>query len=163
MIHIIPEFRTYKNWTLHKHNFNNECMRIIDYVSRATLSTIPQYKKTQVEIVFQRNYPKQMKSLNGRYRKEYKATNVLAFPADILPPEVDFPRELGDIYICTAVVDKEAKEQGKPFLHHFSHMIVHGILHLAGHDHETDEEAYQMERKEVQILEMFGIPNPYLT
>ena len=73
----------------------------------------------------------------------------------------DLENYIGDIVICLPVVEREALEQNKPFSHHLQHMIVHGILHLLGYDHEQDDEAEQMEALEQAILAQFGIDNPY--
>ncbi|MCO8041508.1 rRNA maturation RNase YbeY [Acinetobacter bohemicus] len=103
--------------------------------------------------------------LNLEYRGKDKPTNVLSFPSDI-PDEMAqfldaFP--IGDLVICIPVVLQEATEQDKTPLTHFTHMLVHGILHLMGYDHETsDEDAEEMEGIEIDILAKLGIDNPYL-
>jgi probable rRNA maturation factor len=84
---------------------------------------------------------------------------VLAFPAD-LPGEIEVPF-LGDLVICGAVVEREAREQGKSVESHWAHMVVHGSLHLLGYDHGTDDEAARMEALEVQILGRLGYADPY--
>ena len=103
--------------------------------------------------------------LNSEYRQKDKPTNVLSFPSDI-PEEVlplldAFP--LGDLVICIPVVLQEAIEQKKSAIEHFTHMLVHGTLHLMGYDHETsDEDAEEMEALEIEILAKLGFDNPYL-
>lgn len=92
--------------------------------------------------------------LNGRYRRRAKATNVLSFPAH----EKDI---LGDIAICAPVVRREALAQSKSLADHYAHLVVHGVLHLLGRDHENPSEAEAMEDEERRILEGLGIPNPY--
>ena len=99
--------------------------------------------------------------LNKTFRDKDYPTNVLSFPADIQLPEG--PTILGDIAICLPVVKREADEQSKRFDQHFAHMVVHGCLHLMGYDHEDEDEADQMEAKEIGILENLGYPNPYLS
>ena len=99
--------------------------------------------------------------LNKTFRDKDYPTNVLSFPADIQLPEG--PTILGDIAICLPVVKREADEQSKRFDQHFAHMVVHGCLHLMGYDHEDDDDADQMEAKEIGILENLGYPNPYLS
>lgn len=103
-------------------------------------------------------------SLNNTYRGKDAATNVLSFPADFpaeLQEQVDaYP--LGDIVICAAVVEREAAEQGKQLAAHWTHLTVHGLFHLLGHDHDTAEKAAEMEGLETNTLERLGIPNPYL-
>ena len=97
--------------------------------------------------------------LNKTFRGQDNPTNVLSFPADIQLPEG--PKILGDIAICLPVIKQEAGEQSKRFDQHFAHMVVHGCLHLMGYDHEDEHDAYQMEAKEIGILENLGYPNPY--
>ncbi|RZG78000.1 rRNA maturation RNase YbeY [Acinetobacter sp. WCHAc060025] len=102
--------------------------------------------------------------LNLEYRKKDKPTNVLSFPSD-LPDEMaqildTFP--IGDLVICIPVVLQEAIEQQKTPIEHFTHMLVHGTLHLMGYDHETSEEdAEEMEALEIEILKKLGFENPY--
>ena len=96
------------------------------------------------------------RTLNRDYRDKDYATNVLTF---IYGTE---PVVSGDLVICLPVVLREAADQGKPVKAHFAHLIVHGMLHLQGYDHETGErEAARMEKKEREILAGFGIPDPY--
>lgn len=99
------------------------------------------------------------RSLNSQYRGKDYPTNVLSFPAD-LPPELNIPL-LGDLVICAQVVAREAREQGKPLSAHWAHMVIHGCLHLTGHDHIEDAEAEQMESLERQLLAQLGIADPY--
>ncbi len=100
------------------------------------------------------------RQLNKIFRGKDYPTNVLSFPADIQLPEG--PKILGDIAICLPVVKQEADEQSKRFDQHFAHMVVHGCFHLMGYGHEDEHDAYQMEAKEIGILENLGYPNPYL-
>ena len=102
--------------------------------------------------------------LNKDFRGIDKPTNVLSFPA----PETDgaenedaAPRALGDIAIAYETLRREACDEAKPFLNHLSHLAVHGFLHLIGYDHETDDEADEMEALEIAILAQLGIPDPY--
>ncbi len=103
--------------------------------------------------------------LNLQYRGKDKPTNVLSFPSD-LPDEMaqildTFP--IGDLVISIPVVLQEAIEQNKAPIEHFTHMLVHGTLHLMGYDHETsDEDAEEMEALEIEILAKLGFKNPYL-
>jgi probable rRNA maturation factor len=99
--------------------------------------------------------------LNKEWRKKDSATNVLSFPVGEVIEQA--PNLLGDIVICAPIVELEAKEQGKEFEAHWAHLIIHGILHLQGYDHESDEEANMMETKEIHILKKIGYTNPYET
>lgn len=116
-----------------------------------------------------------MRALNQQYRQKDSPTNVLSFASGLplMSSESEGESEygesfaggllvLGDLVLCPAVVDREAQEQGKPLLHHWAHMLVHGSLHLCGHDHEEDQEARLMEAAEIRILSGLGIPNPYV-
>jgi probable rRNA maturation factor len=105
-----------------------------------------------------------IRTLNANWRGIDKPTNVLSFPA--LQPTGpsspdDAPRMLGDIAIAYETVRREADDELKPFGHHLSHLAIHGFLHLIGYDHETDEEAGEMENLEREILARLGIPDPY--
>lgn len=98
---------------------------------------------------------KEGRVLNRDFRGKDYATNVLTFVYETRPV-------VGDLVICTAVVQHEAVEQGKPFKAHLAHMVVHGMLHLQGYDHETGAaDAAKMEARERDILARFGIPDPY--
>lgn len=96
--------------------------------------------------------------LNSRYRGKQAATNVLSFPCEA-PAELSPP--LGDLVICARVVAREAKAQGKKPEAHWAHMVVHGVLHLLGYDHQRKQDAARMETLETQILAELGFPNPY--
>lgn len=102
--------------------------------------------------------------LNLEYRQKDKPTNVLSFPSDV-PEEVLAMLDalpIGDLVICIPVVLQEAIDQNKTPIEHFTHMLVHGTLHLMGYDHETsDEEAEEMEALEIEILAKLGFENPY--
>jgi probable rRNA maturation factor len=104
--------------------------------------------------------PAGSRRLNRVYRGKDKPTNVLSFPSSSVERELE--GELGDLVICASVVAREAREQGKPSPAHWAHMVVHGILHLHGYDHERPRAARLMERLEVEILRRFGYQNPYL-
>lgn len=98
--------------------------------------------------------------LNATYRHKQGATNVLSFPAE-LPAGVPLPL-LGDLVICAPVVAREARDQGKALEAHWAHLVVHGCLHLLGHDHELQADAEEMETLERKILAGMGYPDPYL-
>ena len=98
--------------------------------------------------------------LNRSFRGKDAPTNVLSFPAS--PQERANDGALGDLAICAPVVAREARAQDKILAAHWAHMVVHGVLHLAGYDHRHDRESRRMERVEVEILRGFGYQNPYL-
>ena len=104
--------------------------------------------------------------LNSRYRGKKGATNVLSFPAQSPEPpsgvaDADGLLPFGDVVICAGVVEREAREQGKPLAAHWAHMVVHGTLHLQGYDHEKAEDATVMEARERMLLARLGFPDPY--
>ena len=103
-------------------------------------------------------------TLNGTYRGKSKPTNVLSFPAGDIPAGQPHSgrRFLGDIIIARETVLTEAAVQNIPPIHHLQHLVVHGLLHLLGYDHESDDEAHTMEALETSILAGLGIPDPYL-
>ena len=93
--------------------------------------------------------------LNRSYRRKDYATNVLTFVfRDHAPLE-------GDLALCAPVITREARMQRKPVTAHYAHMIVHGLLHLQGYDHENNQDAAVMERRERTLLARFGYPDPY--
>ena len=96
---------------------------------------------------------------NQSYRGISGPTNVLSFPAD-LPANLGL-NLLGDLVICAPLVVNEAREQGKETEAHWAHLVIHGVLHLLGHDHQTGEEADAMEALEIRILTALGYANPY--
>jgi probable rRNA maturation factor len=98
------------------------------------------------------------RELNSRYRGKQSATNVLAFPGDNELLDYDC---LGDLVICAPVVAAEAAEQGKPVDAHWAHLVVHGMLHLQGFDHQDAAQTRKMETLEIKILDGLGYNNPY--
>ena len=109
----------------------------------------------------------EQRALNRTYRGRDAATNVLSFaladfaegPASAAPAGA--PLLLGDVVLALETVAREAAEQGKPMADHLRHLVVHGVLHLLGLDHEGDADAAAMERLEVEILKILGVPDPY--
>lgn len=95
------------------------------------------------------------RALNAEFRGKDYATNVLTFVYDDEHPRA------GDIVLCAPVVHKEAQSQGKPLVSHYAHLVVHGMLHFQGLDHEHATEAAVMEGREVEILDRLGVPDPY--
>ena len=92
--------------------------------------------------------------LNRSFRARDRATNVLSFAYGRRPLR-------GDIVLCHPVIAREARQQGKPLAAHYAHLVVHGMLHLQGHDHEQKAHAARMERAEIRILRRLGLGDPY--
>ena len=102
-----------------------------------------------------------IRELNKHHRGMDKPTNVLSFPAARMKTPAGAPRILGDVVLAYETVAREAAEESKPIENHLTHLVVHGVLHLLGYDHEDDDEAEMMEARERQILAKLGIPDPY--
>jgi probable rRNA maturation factor len=100
------------------------------------------------------------RSLNRDYRGKDYATNVLTFA---YTEDEDSEATQADIILCTDVLQREAAEQSKSIESHTAHLVVHGVLHAQGYDHEDPEEADEMEGLEIEILTSLGLPNPYAT
>ncbi len=151
----------------------------VDVQVASTVSSVPDESEIQSwvaevvrELALDREYEVSIRivdeaegrDLNKRYRNIDKATNVLSFPsdgellADVIP---EFPCLLGDIVICGPIVEREADAQQKSPAAHWAHLLVHGTLHLLGHDHETDADAEAMEALEARILRRRGVSDPY--
>lgn len=130
----------------------------------AAFSAAPRTTAAETEVSVRIVDEAESRQLNNSYRNKDRATNVLAFPVDL--PDIgewpeDMPLPLGDLVICAPVVTREAAEQGKELRAHWGHMLVHGMLHLLGFDHETDVEASAMESLEAAVLDARGVENPY--
>ena len=124
---------------------------VVERAAQAALGTV------EGDIVVLLTDDAAVRDLNGRFRDKDKPTNVLSFPA----PENAFPH-LGDIVLAYGVCATEAEAQGKTLADHLSHLVVHGVLHLLGRDHEDDAEAEEMEAEERDILAQIGVADPYL-
>ena len=124
---------------------------VVERAAQAALGTV------EGDIVVLLTDDDAVRELNGRFRDKDKPTNVLSFPA----PENAFPH-LGDIVLAYGVCATEAEAQGKTLANHLSHLVVHGVLHLLGRDHEDDAEAEEMEAEEREILAQIGVADPYL-
>ncbi len=108
------------------------------------------------------------KALNHDFRDKNYATNVLSFPYEVLDVELGIAElantenHIGDLVLCEKIVLEEAEQQKKSPIQHWAHLTIHGILHLKGYDHLTDDEAAEMEMLEIEILRKIGYANPYL-
>lgn len=122
-----------------------------------------------VEIGVRMTGDSEMRTLNNTYRGRDSATNVLSFaladgdapPAFDVSPSDGAPQLLGDVVVAYETCAGEAEEQIKSLTDHLCHMVVHGVLHLLGYDHETEDEAAEMEELERDILAGIGVPDPY--
>lgn len=97
--------------------------------------------------------------LNQRYRHLEGPTNILSFPFG--QPQLLQPPLLGDLVICVPLLEDEARQQHKPVEAHWTHLVIHGLLHLFGYDHVSEDDAEKMEALEIQILQHLGISDPY--
>lgn len=129
------------------------------------LSIFKSFSLFYVSIIFVESEKSQV--LNNTYRKKNKPTNILSFPSSI-PIEFyqTLPKEeqeftLGDLVVDLSVIQQEAQEQHKKLDHHLAHIMVHGLLHLLGFDHELTTDAIIMETLEIELLNQLGILNPY--
>lgn len=141
-----------------------------DLASRAadaTISVAPELKNPRLSSSLVFADDAELHALNSAWRGKGKPTNVLSFPmlerAELLGLSPEGPPELlGDIALSFETCAREAQEKGVPLEHHAAHLIVHGLLHLAGHDHETSPgDAAAMEALEIKALALMGIADPY--
>lgn len=129
-----------------------------DAIRQWVLQALPE-DKTDAELTVRIVDEAEITALNRRYRGKDGATNVLSFPYEGIPG-VDTAL-LGDIVICAPVVASEAVAQDKPLDAHWAHIVVHGVLHLLGYDHQHDDHAHEMETRETDLLANLGYPDPY--
>ena len=124
-------------------------------------------RANQLEISILLTDDRAMRALNHAYRGQDRATNVLAFPAadamslDVGDTARPAPTLLGDVVVAFETVASEARGQGKDLADHLTHLIVHGILHVMGYNHERAAAAERMERLEAEILAGLGVADPY--
>ena len=130
-----------------------------DNLSKVCQDFLNENALEQSELLIRLVSPVEIQVLNKEYRNKNQVTNVLSFQSEI-PGEVE-ESILGDVVICVDVVREEALVGDKKFADHLTHMAVHGILHLIGHDHEDITSAYKMESIEIDFLDKLGISNPY--
>ena len=129
------------------------------FVQKAVCATQPAQEKHSVYILFTDDAA--MREINNEWRGLDKPTNVLSFPAAPQPVPKGEVAHLGDLVLAWETVSTEATTQGKSTRDHISHLIVHGLLHLQGFDHEIESEAEAMEARETEILAGLGIADPY--
>ena len=131
-----------------------------DNLSKVCQEFLNENALEESELLIRLVSPVESQVLNKEYRNKNQVTNVLSFQSDI-PDEVE-ESILGDVVICVDVVREEALFGNKKFGDHLTHMAVHGILHLLGHDHEDITSANKMESIEIDFLGKLGISNPYI-
>ena len=131
-----------------------------DNLSKVCQEFLNENALEESELLIRLVSPVEIQVLNKEYRNKNQVTNVLSFQSDI-PDEVE-ESILGDVVICVDVVREEALFGNKKFGDHLTHMAVHGILHLIGHDHEDITSANKRESIEIDFLGKLGISNPYL-
>ena len=145
----VPAATALRRWALAAHR------AAVARLPRARRSVVPAGATVCIRVVG----AAASRRLNAGYRGKDKPTNVLSFPAAPIERELD--GSLGDLVICAPVVAAEAREQRKARAEHWAHMVVHGVLHLHGYDHENARQARVMEGLEVEILRGFGYLDPY--
>ena len=139
----------------------SELARLADEAVRAVAAELglSSANASELSIVFTDDAS--IQKLNAEWRGKDSPTNVLSFPAFQTAVGAPLPPMLGDIVLAWETVAGEAALEGKPLAHHISHLIIHGFLHLVGHDHETEAEAESMEAIERRALARLAIPDPY--
>ena len=140
---------------------------LVEKGSRAAAAAAPELANPRLSASLLFTSDAEVQVLNREWRGKDRPTNVLSFPmlerAELLALAPDGPPELlGDIALAFETCAREAEEKAVPLEHHAAHLIIHGLLHLAGHDHETsNEDAAEMEALEIKALASMGIGNPY--
>jgi probable rRNA maturation factor len=128
-------------------------------VGEAVAAALAAFEPEAVEVSVALSDDASVRALNNRHRGKDVPTNVLSFAPAYAPPHG--PRPLGDVILALETVRREAAEQGKSAADHLRHLVVHGVLHLSGYDHETDADAEEMEALEREVLAGLGVADPY--
>ncbi|AZO05271.1 MULTISPECIES: rRNA maturation RNase YbeY [unclassified Mesorhizobium] len=136
-----------------------ELTRLVDRAVAAAFAETGATGVSELSVVFSDDA--HIRTLNAEWRGKDKPTNVLSFPAFPFPKGGKLPPMLGDIVLASETVAREAALEDKPLENHITHLVIHGLLHLLGHDHETDAEAEEMEAFERAALARLAIPDPY--
>ena len=137
-----------------------EVERLCDEAARAALARVDGVPRS-AELSIVLGDDALVQALNRQWRGQDKPTNVLSFPVAAMTSPRGAPRLLGDVVVAFETLGAEAAAQGKPLAHHLRHLVVHGVLHLMGFDHEAAGEAARMEALEVAVLAGLGVPDPY--
>jgi probable rRNA maturation factor len=134
--------------------------KLVETAVKATLAEVAaQGEAAELSVLFSDD--EHIQQLNNEWRGKDKPTNVLSFPAFPVAVGDRLPPMLGDIVLAAETVAREAELENKPLEHHLTHLVVHGTLHLLGHDHEEESEAEEMEAIERRVLARLAIPDPY--
>ncbi|MCA0034165.1 rRNA maturation RNase YbeY [Mesorhizobium sp. B263B2A] len=133
--------------------------RLVDRAVAAAFAETGAAGHSELSIVFSDDA--HIRTLNAGWRGKDKSTNVLSFPAFPHVKDGPLPPMLGDIVLAAETVAREAALEDKPLENHITHLVIHGLLHLMGYDHETDTEAEAMEAVERAALARLAIPDPY--
>lgn len=138
-----------------------EAREVVRRAAASTLRALWPDAPERVEVSIVLADDAQVRTLNRQYRGLDRPTNVLSFTGDGDAPAEGAPWLLGDVILAHGVIAGEAATQSKTLAAHLAHLTVHGVLHLLGHDHESDDDATAMEAQEVAILARLGIADPY--
>ncbi|RVC09003.1 rRNA maturation RNase YbeY, partial [Mesorhizobium sp. M7A.F.Ca.AU.001.01.1.1] len=133
--------------------------RLVDRAVKAAFAETGVAGRSELSLVFSDDAHIQV--LNAGWRGKDKPTNVLSFPAFPFAQGGPLPPMLGDIVLAAETVAHEAVLEDKPVENHITHLVIHGLLHLLGYDHETEAEAEAMEAVERAALARLAIPDPY--
>ena len=144
-----------------------EIQRIVDSAELPSDAELKQWVElalqdysADAEVVIRIVDSEEISVLNQQYRQKSGATNILSFPFEV-PEGVEGIDLLGDLVVCSSVLEQEAFDQKKELKNHWAHIIIHGILHLLGYDHIEENDANEMEAKEILMLQKLHINNPY--
>jgi probable rRNA maturation factor len=151
-------------WLAALPDVENTCRRVAAAALGAAAAGWPDAEVERMELAVVLADDARVRMLNRDYRGQDKPTNVLSFAAlddDDAPIPPDGPIALGDVILAYETTVAEAAQEGKTLVQHLSHLVVHGVLHLLGHDHQDEGEAEEMEGLEVAVLAALGIPDPY--
>lgn len=154
MIQIVPDMTIELDLRVEVPDWRS--IETLDHLCQTALDAAAALETASGEVSLLLTDDAEMQSLNAAWRGKDKPTDVLSFPAD--PIDAPF---LGDIAVGAGIATRDAETQGKPLSDHLRHLVIHGFLHLLGHDHEEDTQAVEMEALERQALASLGLPDPY--
>ncbi len=144
------------------HRWQREIPRVVSFCRATVAEVLTRSPRLASELSIMLTDDNTIRGLNRQYRNRDTATNVLSFALAPEAAQTGQSATLGDIVLGFDTVCREARAQGKSFANHSRHLLVHGTLHLLGHDHEGAVESETMERVEIEVLAAFGVGNPYI-